>query len=194
MPDFQHIDSFLAYLTAFHRLPNGLIEGIKRNAKVNEMKKGQVFTCKGAYDKKIGFLSEGIMRIYDVDTQGQQWNKVLLTYQTSLLGNTELNQPAIHYIDAITDCTIVELPISFLEKALEEFQELREVRSKIVSRIYQMKSERESDLLILSTKDRFLKLKDNIGDTIENIPQYHIASFLGITPIQLSRIKSSLGA
>ncbi|MFK7951250.1 MAG: Crp/Fnr family transcriptional regulator, partial [Ekhidna sp.] len=153
--------------------------------------KGDAYSRKGSYDKKIGFLSSGIMRIYDIDSKGQEWNKVFLTYQTLLLGNPNLHQKGIHYIEAITDCEIVEIPISFLERALQQFPEVSKVREQVLARMYTMKSEKESDLLALSAKDHFLKLQERLGKTIDLIPQYHIASYLGITPVQLSRIKTT---
>lgn len=187
-----HIANLLAYLNSFSPLSTTFTQELKEQASHKTIPKGQVYLRKGSYDKKLGFLSSGIMRIYDTDVNGQQWNKVLVTYQTLLLGNPNLHQKGIHYIDTITDCDVVELPISFLEYARQHFPEVSLVREKVLGKIYNMKSERESDLLALSAKDHFLKLQKRLGSTIDQIPQYHIASYLGITPIQLSRIKHSV--
>lgn len=191
MHSSPHITNFLAYLNSFSSLSPTFVEKLEEHASHKSIKKGQVYSRKESYDKKIGFLSSGIMRIYDIDTKGHEWNKVFLTYQTLLLGNPNLNQKGIHYIDAITDCEIVEMPLSFLEHALQQFPEVSKVRELVLARMYTMKSERESDLLALSAKDHFLKLRERLGKTIDLIPQYHVASYLGITPVQLSRIKQS---
>lgn len=188
------MQNFIAYLEAFHGFSNEIKENILKNASHKELSEGEVFINKGSYDKVMGFLSEGIMRIYDTDKSGQHWNKSLLNYQTILLGNVEPDQPSIHNIAAVSNCHIVLLPISFLENAMGQFNDLRIIKGAILSRIYQMKSERESDLLVLSTKERYLKLKDVLGADMDRIPLYHIASFLGVTPIQLSRIRNSLSS
>lgn len=182
----------MRYLNSFSHVSEEATSFIHENAKYRIIEKGEVYIKKEAYDKLIGFLSEGSMRIYEIDKQGQQWNKALLVYQTILLGNTDFDKPSIHYIDAITDCQIIELPISAFKQMLINFSELREIQQRILSKIYQMKSDRESDLLLLNTKERYLKLVSDLGSSLQNIPQYHIASYLGVTPIQLSRIKSSL--
>ncbi len=192
MTESMHLKNFLSYLNSFAEVSEELKSKIGERIQYRIIRKGEVYIKKGGYDKVIGFLSEGNMRIYEVDRQGQDWNKVLLTYQTILLGNTDFNKPSIHYIDAITECQIIELPVSAFKEMLINFSELREIQHKVLSKIYQMKSERESDLLLLNTKERYLKLVENLGNSLLNIPQYHIASYLGVTPIQLSRIKSSI--
>lgn len=194
MPPSIHIQSFIAYLEAFNKVSDELKKEVLKNASHKVLNEGEIFINKGGYDKVMGFLSEGIMRIYDIDRQGQDWNKSLLNYQTILLGNVEPNQPSIHNIAAVSSCHIIVLPVSFLATALEQFNDLRIIQGKILSRIYQIKSQRESDLLLLTTKERYLKLKDDLGSDIGRIPQYHLASFLGVTPIQLSRIRNSLAS
>lgn len=184
-----HFSNLLAYLDSFSPLSQSFIQELEAQASHKTIPKGQVYSKKGSYDKKIGFLSTGIMRIYDVDANGHQWSKVLVTYQTLLLGNPNLDQKGIHYIDTITDCNIVELPVSFLEYALAQYPEARKVREQVMIKIYSMKSERESDLLALDAKEHLLKLRKRLGKTLDSIPQYHVASYLGITPVQLSRIK-----
>lgn len=191
MHSSPHITSFLAYLNSFSSLSQGFVKELEEHASHQSVKKGHVYSRKESYDKKLGFLSSGIMRIYDVDTKGNEWNKVFLTYQTLLLGNPNFNQKGIHYIDAITDCEIVQVPLSFLEHALRQFPEVSKVQELMLAKMYTMKSERESDLLALSAKDHFLKLQERLGNKIDLIPQYHIASYLGITPVQLSRIKTT---
>ena len=194
MTHSTHIQNFINYLEAFHQV-SGVLQGeMLKKVSHKVLKEGEVFIKKGGYDKVMGFLSEGIMRIYDVDKEGQEWNKSILNYQTVLLGNTASDRPAIHHIAAISSCHIVTLPVSFVEAVIQQFNELRMIKDSILSRIYQMKSERESDLLLLTTKERYLKLIDHLGRDVERIPQYHLASFLGVTPIQLSRIRSSLPA
>jgi len=190
----NHIHRFIYYLEAFHQIPDELKGDILKKASHRTLNVGDVLIKKGGYDKVMGFLSEGIMRIYDADKEGQEWNKSILNYQTILLGNAAPDQPAIHHIAAISSCHIITLPVSFVETAMRQFNELRIIKDSILSRIYQMKSERESDLLLLTTKERYLKLRDHLGADMERIPQYHLASFLGVTPIQLSRIRSSLPA
>lgn len=194
MTHLTHIQKFITYLEIFHKVQDELKEEILKRASHKTLNKGEVFIRKGGYDKVMGFLSEGIMRIYDIDQQGQNWNKSILNYQTILLGNAESGQPSIHNIAAISSCHLVILPVSFLQAAMEQFNDLRIIKGGILSKIYQLKSERESDLLLLSTKERYLKLKERLGSDLDLIPQYHIASFLGVTPIQLSRIRSTLSS
>lgn len=186
------VSTLIDYLGSFTKLSESLVKMLNVEARSSVIPKGQIYIRKGGYDKSLGFLCSGIMRIYDTDSEGQEWNKALLTYQTMLLGNPNFGQKSIHTIASISNCEILELPLNIFEEALVSYPELQVARAEIMIGIYNRKSERESDLLSLSAKDRFLKLKRELGEVIHEIPQYHIASYLGITPIQLSRIKSSL--
>ena len=55
-----------------------------------------------------------------------------------------------------------------------------------------MKEQRESSLLIESAEARYLKFLETHEDILDYIPQYHIALYLGISPVSLSRIRKKL--
>jgi CRP-like cAMP-binding protein len=58
--------------------------------------------------------------------------------------------------------------------------------------LFMLVSEKYEDLLLKSPEERYLNLIENRSNVIQNIPQYMIASYLGITPEALSRIRRRL--
>jgi len=147
---------------------------------------------KNAYSKKMGFLTEGIMRIYDIDESGQQWNKVFLSSPSLLLGNPNLEEKSIHFIETITPCEVIELPIDLIKEHLKKYPQARELQAKILLHLFEKKSKREYDFLTLPAKERYLNCLKEYKSIINEIPQFHIASYLGITTTQLSRINVSI--
>lgn len=64
--------------------------------------------------------------------------------------------------------------------------------TKVIEQDFLFQEQRVLDLSLLNATERYLKLQKEISN-IENIlPQYHIASYLNITPVQLSRIRKDL--
>ena len=64
--------------------------------------------------------------------------------------------------------------------------------SKVLEAVYMKYENRLMDLIALDAKGRYLELRKQVPMVETLIPQYHIASYLGITPVQLSRIRKKL--
>ena len=69
---------------------------------------------------------------------------------------------------------------------------LKNLHIKVLEKVYFYYEKRLVDLISLDATDRYLELKNQIPNIDEIISQYHIASYLGISPVQLSRIRKKL--
>lgn len=185
-------DNFINYLGSFADLSSSYIEDIKKNLSVRQIEKNTIYFEKDCYSKKIGFLLKGIIRIYDIDASGHVWNKVFLSPPNLLLGNPNFPKKSIHFLETLTPCEVIEFPISFLQEALEKYPEAKEIQTQLLLHLFEKKSAREYDFLTLSAKERYLKFLETHSHLVNQLPQFHIASYLGITPTQLSRINVSL--
>ena len=98
-------------------------------------------------------------------------------------------KPSLYSFDCLTDCEILEGNYTDLLALTNSNLEFSILYSKILEEMYVRTDNKIHDLSILNATERFKKLKKE-KPTIENlIKQYHIASYLNITPTQLSRIK-----
>ena len=188
----QQSIKLIQYLSSFVKLSVAFIDSLQSQLTLKKVEEGEVYVEKNAYSTKLGFINEGIMRIYDIDSSGREWNKVILSSPSLVVGNANYRKKSIHLIDAITPCELLELPMSFFGDALKQFPETQLIQSKLLLMLYEKKSEREYDFLSLTAKERYLKFLKTHQNIIDQLPQFHIASYLGITPTQLSRINSSL--
>lgn len=179
------------YLKSFVQLPDTYIKELGEQLTISSIKKNTIYIDKNVYSKKLGFLTKGVIRIYDIDESGHEWNKVFLSTPSFLIGNPNIEEKSIHYLETITPCEVIEFPIDFIKENLNKYPKLREVQTKILLHLFDKKSKREYDFLTLTAKERYLKCLKEYEHIIAEIPQFHIASYLGITPTQLSRINTS---
>lgn len=187
----QGYTTLFEYLNSFVKLPESYLDELKAHSTVNQIPKDTIYFDKDTYSNKMGFLLEGIMRIYDIDDVGNQWNKVFLSIPSLLLGNPNFEERSAHFVESLTTCLVIEFPISFIKKMLV-YPEMREIQTKILHHLFEKKSQREYDFLRLNAKERYLNFQKEYHHIIDQIPQFHIASYLGITTTQLSRINVSL--
>lgn len=97
--------------------------------------------------------------------------------------------PARASIEALTDGVILSIPYARLrEMALADTAWARFFISMIES-LYRRKSEREYSLLVLRAQDRYRRFRSHYGELENRLAQETIASYLGITPVHLSRIR-----
>lgn len=187
----QPHNNFFEYLKSFVKLSDTYAKELGEQATTSTIEKGAIYIDKNAYAKNLGFLMKGVMRIYDIDESGQQWNKVFLSTPSFLLGNPNIEERSIHYFEAITPCEVIEFPMGFIKESINKNPKLNELQTKLLLHLFEKKSKREYDFLTLTAKERYLKCLKEYEHIIADIPQFHIASYLGISPTQLSRINTS---
>ncbi|MBL4642043.1 MAG: Crp/Fnr family transcriptional regulator, partial [Flavobacteriaceae bacterium] len=94
--------------------------------------------------------------------------------------------------DCLTDAEILVGDFPAFIKSTEEHHDLALFYNRILESIFIRTEKRIYDLSVLNATERYLKLKTDIPDIENLIQQYHIASYLSITAVQLSRIRKEL--
>ncbi|MFW6034832.1 MAG: Crp/Fnr family transcriptional regulator [Halothermotrichaceae bacterium] len=96
------------------------------------------------------------------------------------------------YIKAMEDSNILVTDYNSWRKLLEENFCWNILAKRVVDRAYILKEKRESRLLLEDAKTRYIKFLEQYPRLKDRVKQYHIASYLGISPVTLSRINSKL--
>ncbi|WP_152442340.1 Crp/Fnr family transcriptional regulator [Grimontia indica] len=139
------------------------------------------------------WLQRGAIRMYYIDIDGREHNKAFFLMGDFLWPVSEQlrNSPSGFFIEALTDLDVVSWKVEFFQKHFDE-EEWRRFTLLWVERLLNSKLERERDWLHLNATERYKKLFKTKPDWIENVPDFHLASYLGMTPESLSRIKRQL--
>lgn len=162
---------------------------------VKSCKKGEVLYSVGSYPSSFCFIHKGLIRAYALDEQGTEFNKNFFPEgrfpgcMTALLNN----ETSFLSIEALEDCELVEIDYPQFRQLLFSHTELMTYHIKYLEQHWVIEKEpKEIGYLQFEAKQRYQAFLEQYQNILHRIPQYHIASFLGITPTQLSRIKKSL--
>lgn len=140
------------------------------------------------------FIKSGIIRAYTVNAKGKEFTKSLFSafqFAGPLSALIEDRKSELIY-EALTDCEVIQGDYLEIRKLFDQNIELMRFSHKMLQYYFIGLENKVIDLGSLSATDRYLNLKERFNDIENLIPQYQIASILGITPIQLSRIRKEL--
>lgn len=171
-----------------------LVELFSTLVEVKHFKKGDFIVKEGQIPSRFYILKSGVIRSFIVDQKGKEHIRTLYVPITTsgALSSLITKSPANATYECLTDCEILvgdffeflNLTHSNIELALFYIRVLEHIFIRTENRVY--------DLSVLDATERYLKLKQRMPDIDNLIPQYHIAAYLNITPVQLSRIRKEI--
>lgn len=162
--------------------------------RVKKIKAGDFFIKEGVYAKEIGFLQAGIMRAYFTNSEAKEYNKQFFVGPALIGAYTSLLTKAQNKIAqmALTDCTIYTATIEQIEALYDRFHDFERLGRKVAEFYFLEKEKKELEMALLDADKRYLLFLKDFKGIDQEIPQYHIASYLGISATQLSRIRKKL--
>jgi CRP-like cAMP-binding protein len=152
------------------------------------VKSGQIVT-------DLHFLVAGIARYYYLTREGKEFNKSfartgqVLSSVSSLVAGT----PSPFSIQALQACTCLSIRYADFNTLCDVHREWACLARRLLEQLAIKKERREADFLTLSAADRYRCYLNEFADIADRIPHYHVASYLGITDVALSRIRRRLG-
>lgn len=159
-----------------------------------EIPKQQYWIQEGKMETEIGLVLEGSLRHYytkdgeEKTTYFYFENHFVGSYISSLTAS-----PSQLTIEALTPCRLLVFSYKQLQTLYEQSKAWERFGRLLAEYLAIGLEERMVSLLTLSPEERYLQLlQGNKHKIIERIPQHYIASYLGITPVSLSRIRNRL--
>lgn len=157
-------------------------------------KAGTILTEIDSVPESIYFIESGVARSYSISEKGVEYIRSLIsTY--NILAPTEAlitKNPTKIGCQCLTNCDVLEINYDTLMQVCKAETEISLWYTRTVELHYAHLQKTNDELLTLNATGRYLKLQKRIPNIDNMINQYHIASNLGITPIQLSRIRKKL--
>lgn len=140
---------------------------------------------------KIAFLESGIVRAYFINKEGKEYNKQFFVAPSVIGAYTSLLTGVPNQIpqQAMTDCVIWTLNYHELTSRYETHPDLERSARKIAEHYFLEKEKKELEIVLLNATERYEIFQKEFPGIEQHMAQYHVASYLGITPIQLSRIR-----
>ena len=156
--------------------------------------KGQYFLQQGDICKFSGFVVSGCTKTFYVDDEGQEHVVMFSTedWWTSDMGSYIAQKPADFNVQCLEKTELIQFSFEQQEEMLRQIPKLERFFRIIIERALVASQKRVVRNLSMSAKDRYLFFRNEYPKIEQRIPQYLIASYLGITKEFLSKIKSQL--
>jgi len=172
-------------------------ETFKDIQKITEFKRVEAGTQIVKLDEvptKIYMLVSGVIRCYICTESGKEFNKSFYLANSFVGSLTALlkNKPSILVFEALSDCKIYEVDYHKLMKLCDKKPKLKAMYTKVLEGLYVKYEKRLVEMISMDATCRYLELRRQNPNIDELISQYHIASYLGITAVQLSRINKKI--
>ncbi len=155
--------------------------------------KKEVISKMGIVETHLSFIAEGMVRFYipDVTTDltfGFLFENQFVTAYDSFISQT----PSPYQIEALTPTTLWRISYKDLQDVYQHTESGNIIGRKMAENMFLIKSKRELSLLNQSAEERYLALFRERPQLIRQIPLKYIASYIGVTPQALSRIRKRI--
>ncbi|ASO07212.1 MULTISPECIES: Crp/Fnr family transcriptional regulator [Arenibacter] len=168
------------------------IAKIQEIAEYHEVKKGELITTVGQNNNLEYFITEGICKSFLYTPEGEDVTISFFMSGSIISPSTTRNKEgrSILNIRALTDMEMATINAGEFEKLMVEDLEIRHFGNTVLRNELMGKVQKEIALASLKGKDRLQLLRDNFPNIENLIPHSDIASYLGLTTISLSRLRT----
>jgi len=176
-------------------------ELLKTLSRVEYFKKGEIIHHSGRVFDKIYFINNGLIRAYLIDAEAKDftWNlffndknsEMTNVYVVDFESFVNKSESKITF-EVLEDCQLISTTYDNLSLFYDKSKTSERFGRIMAELAYSSVHNSVINKFTKTAQERYEDLIKNSPYLLEKVPQYHIASFLGITPQSLSRIKNSL--
>ncbi len=187
-------DNFKTYLISNAGLTEEQFQKISSVLKPATFSKGKFLLNKGEICKNSFFVEKGLLRSYTIDEAGKEHINQFAceNWFMSDRSSAYFNEPSDFFIDAIEDTAVVLIDLEFINLISEVSKSFRQYNELLLQNHIRHLQKRINQLLAASAEKRYLDFISLYPDLTLRVPQWMIASYLGITPESLSRVRKEL--
>ncbi|MCX2573942.1 Crp/Fnr family transcriptional regulator [Pedobacter sandarakinus] len=187
------IDQFKNYLKEKIQITDEQFDSISGDLKIKKFEKNEIIQYTGDINKNGFFVLKGLLRAYSIDAKGKE-HILQFAPENWLISdrNNMNNEASIFFIDAIENTEVIIMPNDFMEQAAMKVPCLQPMHTKLLNNSIRFMQKRINMLLSATAEERYLDFIKLYPNLTLRVPQWMIASYLGITPESLSRVRKEL--
>jgi CRP-like cAMP-binding protein len=158
------------------------------------LKKGEIILQKGKVSDDYIYLSEGLLRSYLFDLEGNEVTTDFFTSHNIAFEVTSFfnRTPSETYIETLTDCKGLKIGYEQLNQLFHSKPAFRDFGRAVLVREFIASKKRNYAMLNQTAEQRYQNLISNKPEILKNAPLKYISSYLGITDSTLSRIRAKI--
>ena len=160
---------------------------------IKKFKRKEILSRPGVVPNEIFFINEGILRVIIEDRNATEHsihfaleNQFIADYSSFML-----QKPSLYSLQALEETEVVVMPRSAIDWGYKHMKEGDKLGRLIAEFYFIYQDNRIKNLYARTPKERYDTITDVFPDIHNRVPQHMIASYLGITPVHLSRLKKS---
>lgn len=161
-----------------------------------KIRKKQYLLQEGDVCKFIAFVEKGSLRSYTIDEKGVEHiiQFALEGWTIADLYSFLTSEPSTYNIDALEDSELVLITQSAHEQMLKEIPKYESYMRIQVTGAYIAMQKRLTSIISLPLEERYKNLTSVYPDIVQRVPQHMIASYMGLTPETLSRVRRKISS
>ncbi|SFG31875.1 cAMP-binding domain of CRP or a regulatory subunit of cAMP-dependent protein kinases [Halobacillus alkaliphilus] len=184
-------DVLIQYMKRFSDLSESELKKLTVDVPVASFKKGTILLHQGDIPDECYFVLKGCVRQYGVDENGNEHTYNFFTEEQSVtIFNLHTTDKASPYsLSCLEDCTLVVGDLSTEQENYDMNPVLEMMTRKMIEEDMGAMRDDFSSFISSTPEERYQALMEKRPGLIDRVPQYQLASYLGIKPESLSRIK-----
>lgn len=149
------------------------------------IKKKEIIFSSGDFNTRHYFVEKGLLRMYVIDSAGKEFN-ILFASENQWIGDLATPEETPFFLDAVERSIVYSITDENLNLLTNNFSSF----VKYLKRSYIFLQKRLVSILVNTAEENYEELCEHHPGLIQRLPQYHISSYLGVTPVFLSKILS----
>ncbi|MGE7774256.1 Crp/Fnr family transcriptional regulator [Chitinophaga sp. NPDC101104] len=190
----HYYETLFRYIQQFIEMPGSDKDSCRNTFKVLQVKKDTMLETAGKIPQHHNFIVSGFMRKFYVNDNGEEVTVDLNNgprFFTSWFHFAN-QTPSGENLHCITDCELLRISKQDADRTVKTSITQKDFTIKLFNQVMDEDKQRMNDLATLTAEQRYLKFMKSSPEIIKNVPLKFIASYLGIKPESLSRIRREI--
>ena len=156
-------------------------------------KRHEIISRPNAVPNEIYFINKGLIRVLITDNEGTE-HTIHFALENQFIADYShfiQKQPSLYSLQAVEETEVIVLPRSAIEWGYKHLREGQKMGRLIAEFYFIYQDDRIKNLYARTPKQRYDSITEVFPNIHNRVPQHMIASYLGITPVHLSRLKKA---
>jgi len=168
-------------------------EAFVKIVQVKSLKKKDLLLEEGQICNFIAFLNSGVLREYSYHNGKETMVDFMAENQfTSDYQSFIMQIPSKQYLEALTDVDLLILKRDAINSLFDRYKIWERFGRLIIEKVFCRAEEKRKKIISTSHEEQYRSFAADYPQIIQQVPQYYIASYLGLTPEHLSRLRKKV--